>query len=89
MHANEARSLLRLVRLQMADEMPPCGDIGRVGDFLQAFLHLVLAELPLAGVPGLAHGVDAERLRDRDESDVGCGPPGPPCGLGNPFPNLG
>ena len=32
--------LLRLVRLEVADEMPPCRAIGGVGNLLQAFLYL-------------------------------------------------
>ncbi len=81
--------LLRLVRLEVADEMPPCRDIGRVGDLLQAFLHLVLAELPLPGRPRLAHAVGAERLRDGDQRDLGCRPSRAAGRLGDPLPDFG
>src|SRR4029453_11922325 len=59
-----------LVRLQMADEMPPRRNIGGLANLLQAFLHLVLAELALTGVPRLTYLVDAERLRHRDQRYV-------------------
>ena len=42
-----------------------------LGDLLQRFLDLVLAEVPLAGRRGFADALDTERLRDRDEGDVG------------------
>ena len=62
--------LLRLVGLQVADEMPPCRYIGRVGDLLQPLLDLVLAEIALPCSPRFADAVGAECLRDRDEGDV-------------------
>ena len=62
--------LPRLVRLQVADQVPLDGNVGGVADLLQGFLDLVLAEVPLAGGPGGADVVGAERLRNRDEGDL-------------------
>ncbi len=48
---------------------------------LQAFLHLVLAEIPLASRVRLAHAIGRERLRDGHQRDVRRRPSGPPRGV--------
>src|SRR4026209_1328738 len=54
--------LLRLVRLQVANKMPPYLNVGCFADFLQAFLDLVFAEIHLAGGGGGADGIGAARF---------------------------
>ena len=62
--------------------MPPhVGDIGGVGDLLQRLLHLVFAEVAMAGGVGGADAVLPKGLRDVDEGDVGRVAPGPPGGV--------
>jgi hypothetical protein len=75
---------LRLVRLQVADEMPPYLHVGRFADLLQGFLDLVFAEVTLAGGPGGADVIGAERFRDRDELDVRRVPAGAAGGRADP-----
>ena len=74
MQLNGRRGLARLVRLQMADEMPPERNVGRFADLLQGLLDLVLAEIVLAGGHGGPDVVGAEGLRDGDEGDLGRAP---------------
>ena len=50
--------------------MPPQSGIGRLCNFLQGFLDLVLAEVELPGVGGGADGVDGMGLGDGDQPDV-------------------
>src|SRR5207253_718073 len=61
----------RLVRLQVADQMPPDREVGAPGNLLESFLHFVLAEIDLTLRGGGAHVLDAERLRNRDQPDRG------------------
>ena len=68
--ADRRRGFSRLVRLQVADEMPPQSGIGRLCNFLQGFLDLVLAEVALPGVGGGPDGVDGMGLGDGDQPDV-------------------
>ena len=68
--AGHPRGLSRLVRLQVADEMPPQSHIGRLCNFLQGFLDLVFAEVDLARVRRGPDGVDWVGLGDRDQPDV-------------------
>ena len=65
-----AGGLSGLVRLQVADQMPLQRVIGRLGNFLQGFLHLVFAEIALPGVGGGTNGVDGMGLGDGDQPDV-------------------
>ena len=69
--------LLRLVGLQMSDEMPPERQIRGLVHLRQRFLDLVFAEVDLAGIGGGANVVSGERLRDGDEADGGGVAPGP------------
>jgi hypothetical protein len=71
----------------VADEVPPYLHVGSGVEFLQGFLDFVFAEFALTGLVGLADGVDAERLGDGDERDVGGGPAGAARGLVDPGPN--
>ena len=73
--AHPPRGLSHLVRLQMADQVPPDLHVGRSVHLLQGFLHLVLAEIALPGVVRLPDGLDRERLGHRDQPDV----PGAPA----------
>jgi hypothetical protein len=67
--------------------MPPHVNVGRFGDLLQSLLHLVLAEILLAGCPRLADGAGAEGLRDRDERDGRGVPSGAACRRVDPGPD--
>src|SRR6266545_107320 len=88
MNAGERhRGLFRLVRLQVADEMPPYLNVGRLADFLQGFLELVLAEIALACGPRGADVRGAEGLGNRDQADVRGVPAGAPCGGVDPGPD--
>jgi hypothetical protein len=63
MNAGECcRRSLRLVRLQVADEMPPYLHVGRVSDLLQPLLDFVLAKVDLACAMRGSHVIGAERL---------------------------
>ena len=66
-----ARRLLRLVGLEMSDEMPGQAARSKLIDLVQAFLDAVLAEVALAGRGGAADVLGGKRLRDRDELDAG------------------
>ena len=58
--------LLRLVGLQVADEMP--GDIAVEDiEFALGLLDAVLTDVSGTGIDGLAHGLDIVVLRDGDE----------------------
>ena len=59
--------LPRLVRLQVADEVPPDRSVGHHADLLQPFLHLVLAEIALAGSHRRRHVPGPVGLRHRHE----------------------
>jgi hypothetical protein len=50
--------------------MPPHVLVGRRRDLLQCLLHLVLAEVALAGVERRAHRLGAEGLRHGHERDL-------------------
>ena len=70
---NPARTrggLLRLVGLQVADEVPLEREIAQRVDLVEAFLNAILAEVALAGRRGRAHGVGIERLGNGDERDA-------------------
>ncbi len=69
MHNVEAAGLLRFVRLEMADEMPPQGQIRRLIHFRQRFLHFVFAEIDLPELSGGANIVGGKCFRDGDEAD--------------------
>jgi hypothetical protein len=56
--------------LQVADEMPPCRNIGRLIDFLQGFLHFVLAKVALSGRPRLTDVGGRERFRNGNYRNV-------------------
>jgi hypothetical protein len=57
--------------------VPPDLHIGCFGDFLQGFLHAILAEVHLPGGRGRADVIGAERLRNGDQPDPGRIAPGP------------
>src|SRR3954463_2162858 len=76
-----------LVRLQVADEMPPDRDVGRVADFLQSFLDFVFPEVLLACGVGGANRVGAECLGDRNEADGRRIPAGAAGGRMEPGPD--
>jgi hypothetical protein len=65
--------------------MPPDWDIGRIGDLLQRFLDLVLAELALACGIGGPDVVRAERLGDGEEPNVLGAAARRPCGGRDPL----
>jgi hypothetical protein len=65
-----------LVRLEVAEEMPPDGSIGRCTDLQQGLLDAVLPEVALPGGISLADGVERKRLGDSDEADGGEVPAG-------------
>jgi hypothetical protein len=81
-----ASRLFRLVRLQVADEMPPDLHVGRFADLLQGFLDPVFAEVALAGGPRRADVGGAERFRHGDELDVRRVPAGAAGGRVDPGP---
>ena len=59
----------RLVALQGADAVPlQPGHIGQGGDFVHAFLHIVLAKSGLAGGHRGTHGVGPEGFADRQQA---------------------
>ena len=65
------RHLRRLVRLEMADQMPADSlEIGSIGDLLKRFLDLVLTEIHLAGRDGGPHVIGWEGLGNRDQCDA-------------------
>jgi len=72
------RGFSRLVRLQVADEVPPQSGIGGLCNFLQGFLDLVLAKVDLPGVGGGPDGLDGMGLGDGDQPDVFRLTPGAP-----------
>ena len=53
--------LLRLVRLQVADQVPAHRQVGGSADLLQRLLDPVLAEVLLAGVDGGPHALERDR----------------------------
>src|SRR5439155_27159662 len=59
----------RLVRLQVANEVPPDLKVGRLLDLLQSLLHFVLAEVDLPRRGGGPNMFSAKGLRDGDEAD--------------------
>ncbi len=69
MNGVEAPHFLRLVRLQMSDEMPADREVAGLLDLLQRLLDLVLAEIDLARNGRGADGVGRECFRDGDEAD--------------------
>jgi hypothetical protein len=68
--------LAGLVRLEVADEVPPDGFIGRCTDFRQGLLDAVLTEIALPGGMGLADGIQRKRLGNGDQADGGRVPAG-------------
>ena len=76
--------LARLVRLEVANQMPPYRYIGRALDLLQGFLNFVFTEVALAGRVGGANIVRAEGLRDGQKPDVSRIAPRRPRGRINP-----
>ena len=69
-----AAARLGLVRLQVADEMPPWRAIGGFADLLQAFLDLVLAEVPWWPAAQASRTlIGPEGLRDGDQRDFADG----------------
>ena len=81
------RRLACLVRLQMADQVPPDRDVGRFLDLLQRLLHLVFPEVALAGGPGGPDVIGAEGLRDRNQRDLGRVTAGSAGSRGHPRPD--
>jgi hypothetical protein len=88
MQAERGGRLLHLVRLQMADQVPSQISVGRGSDLLQSLLHLVLAEVELAGGAGRSRRVRAEGLGDGDEADGARIPAGAAGGRVDPGPDV-
>ena len=65
----------------MADQMPPQRQAAGGQDLGLPFLHLVLAEIDLAGSSGRADGVDGKCLGDGDEANRGGKAAGPAGGV--------
>src|SRR5262245_8663362 len=65
------RCLPRLVRLQVADEMPADRQVRGLVHLAQRFLHFVLPEVDLTGRGCGADGVSGEGFGDGDEADAG------------------
>ena len=70
------RGAARLVRLQMADQVPPDAQPGGPLDLPERLLHAVLAEVGETGARGCFYGGQWERLGDGDEPDRSRIPPG-------------
>ena len=81
--------LPRLVRLQVADQVPAEGRSAVRVHLLERFLDLVLAEVDLAGVGGGADVVGGEGLGDGDEADGGGVASGPAGGARDAIANAG
>ena len=78
-HRERRRRLPGLVRLQVAEEMPPDLEGRSMSEiFCRRFLDTVLAEVALAGGVGLADRVDGKGLGNGDEPDGGGVPAGRP-----------
>jgi hypothetical protein len=79
----------RLVRLQGADEMPfeRRAQIGERLDLGERLLHVVLAELALAGSMNRAHVFGGEGLRDREQRHRTRIASGRVCGRGDALPH--
>ena len=73
----EAAGLFRLVRLQVADQVPANRQVRRLVHLLERFLDLVFAEIDLTGVGGGAHELGGECFGNGDEADGGGVAPGP------------
>ena len=71
---------LRLVGLEMADEMPAQAQIRGLVHLRQRFLDLVLAEIDLTQIGGGADVVSREGFRDGDEANRGGVAPDPAGG---------
>ena len=65
------RRLLRLVGLQVTDQVPANVGIGGALAFLYRVLHTILAKVPLAGFIGAADIIHGERLGNGNETDIG------------------
>ena len=65
-----ARRFPGLVGLQVADQMPLQPTIGLLRNFLQGFLDLVFAEIPLSRVSRRAHSIDGMGLGNGDQANV-------------------
>src|SRR3990170_6186544 len=68
-HIEPRSSLPRLVRLQMADQVPSNRQVGGPVHLFQGFLKLVLSEIELPAVGGGSDVVGGEGFRDGDESN--------------------
>jgi len=67
----EAAGLSRLVRLQVADQVPAQRQIGGAIDLVERLLDFVFAEVDLAGVRRGPHVVGGKGFRDGDETNGG------------------
>ena len=91
--------VLRLIALQVPDQVPGRPPPGGAVDLGERLLHAVLPQIREAGIEGRLHGFQAESLRDRDDRDRrgptrGCLPPsdfgpyvGQPLGQGRKIHN--
>src|SRR5215475_14900734 len=82
------RSLLRFVRLQMADEVPRDLQVARRLALGLRFLHLVLAEIDLTLGDSCADSVGAKGFRNGDELDGGRVASGPGSGVRDAIANV-
>src|SRR3954452_11995148 len=71
MEGRKSDNALDLVRLQMTDEVPVDREVRSLLDFLQRLLHLVFAEIAMAGHVRGTDGVRREGFGDGDETDRG------------------
>ena len=85
-HVEQLEGVLRLVRLQVPDEVPRDGPAD-LGDLRARLLHPVLAERAQPGRDRLADAADVHRLRDADDQDVGGGPPAARGRAGDTLPH--
>ena len=81
--------LFGLIGLEMPNEMPRDGQVGRGVHLGEGFLELVLAEVDLAAVGGGPYVVEAECLGNREETDRGGVASGPARRPRNTFADSG
>ncbi len=84
-----ARGLRRLVRLKVADEVPPKRQVAGPIHLVERLLHLVLTEVGLSTVGGDANVRGVERLGDGNQADGGGIAVGPAGGARDAIANAG
>ncbi len=64
---NPLDDIFDLVGLQVTDEVPPNGFVGKPVPLPEEFLHVVLADVSNAGIDDLCDSLGRKCLRDRDQ----------------------